>query len=196
MTEVDLGAGASTVPASPQAHQVRTLAGPFDLHCWVLLGKVNRRKGSVIRALTGLARENSCEVMLETGQSLLLWSAITSINEVSRGQELPEPDAWAKALLMDAGPIPGGHPILPSRRNILIALRLDLGIPNREPEDYLSALSACGAAIESIVTLGEHTRPQFTYYGAPFADIPFDPDKQVVATNSLAQQVRRFWGWR
>jgi hypothetical protein len=196
MTGTDRGVGAGTMTAGPRGHQVRTLAGPFDLHCWVLLGKLNRRKGSVIRALTGLARENSCEIMLETGQSLPFWSPIAAINEVPRGQELPEPDAWAKALLMDAGPIPGDHPILPSRRNLLIALRLDLGVPNREPEDYLSALSACGATLESIVTLGEPTRPQFTHYGAPFADIPFDPDAQVVATNALAQQVRRFWGWR
>ena len=195
MTQDQLGAATGPATTVPARDAVRTLDGPFDAHCWVLLGKERSRKASVIRALTGLARENWCEVALEGGHTLLFWSPVAPINEVPRPQEPPEPAAWANALTSDPGPIPGNHPIVPARRNILIALRLDLGVPGREPEDYLSALSGAGATLESIVTLGEPTRPQFAYYGAPIADIPFDLEAQIVPTNSLAHRLRRIWGW-
>jgi len=169
----------------------RGVTGPVDLHCWVLLGQQGSRKGSTIRALTGVYRSKDIEVMLVNEQSLRLWCQVQSINEPEK-EENPSPDEWVKSCIFHSPhyPMPS---LIQGRHNILIALRLDRGRAGREPEDYLNALCRAGATIESIVTLGESTRAWTPLYGAPYAHII---DTKSVPTNSVAAQVRQFWGWR
>lgn len=158
------------------------------IHCWVLLGDQGTRKGSVIRSLTGIPREQHCEVMLDNGQYLRLWAAVMSANEP---QNAPDANDWVADCA--APPVPAGQPaIVASRINILAAFRLNHGAAGHRAVDYLNALATAGAVIESIVTLGQTTPPWVPSYGAPYAHV-LDVS---VPTNEIAAHVRRFWGWR
>jgi len=155
------------------------------LHVWVILGRNSTRKGSVIRSLTGLHGAKDCDVMLVSGQQLRIWAQMRSINEA----EEEAPLEFVKNSVGEAGIDPTRD--MTARRNILIALRLDFGKPGWEPEDYIRELIAQGAFIESIETLGEPTREWVKKLGVPFASVV----DTSTATNGIAAEVRRHWGW-
>lgn len=172
-----------------------------SLHFWIILGDERVRKGSVIRSLTGLSREGYCDVALQNGQRLRLWTAITSANEGN----VMTPDDWVK----DCGPQPGYAHVAPARLNILAAFRFEAP-PAPPARDYLNAIAAGGGIIESIVTLGRLTPAWVPSYGAPYGHVldirdpiaegnppaPDDRGEAQAPTNEIAARVRELWGWR
>lgn len=163
------------------------------VHCWVLLGEQGTRKGSVIRSLTGLPREGHCDVVLDNGHYLRLWTAVMSANEAA---DAMLPAQWVADCDRAPGPPDHAAPVA-SRINILTALRLNHGAPNRRPEDYLDALATANAVIHSIITLGQVTPAWVPPYGVPYAHIPYPNVPRVdVPTNEIAARVRQLWGWR
>jgi hypothetical protein len=153
----------------------------FSLRVWIILGKQNTRKGSVIRSLTGLGQSNWCEVTLLSGQRLRLWAQVASLNE---GRN-PSKDFVASCLADSQSPLQSWY-------NVLLPLRLDLGNPGHEPEDYIAEFVRAEAWIESIITLGESTRRWVPDIGAPYADV----SDVSAPTNEIGAKVRQFWGWR
>jgi hypothetical protein len=157
------------------------------LHFWVILGDKDVRKGSLIRALTGIGQERRCDILLANGQSMRLWAAVMSVNEA---KQLKTPKVWVASC---RPPAVSGHPAFThNRENILVAFRFDIGKVSYAAENYLNEMSRVGARIESIVTLGERTPGWVPEYGVPYAHI-LDID---VPTAHIAEQVRQFWGWR
>jgi hypothetical protein len=151
----------------------------MNLHAWVLLGDMSSRKGSTIRALTGISRDrlDPIEVTLTNGQSIQIHPKVASINE----KNVPTPESWLARWSRSA-----------VRQNLILAFRLRFGPKGRRPEDYVKALVEAGGAIESIVTLGETTPDWAIQIGAPYAHIL---DTATTPTNAIAHRVRQFWGW-
>jgi len=177
-----------------------------SVRAWVILGKENTRKGSLIRSLTGLGREGWCDVTLVSGQRIHLYTRITSVNEDPKLMSRNEEDRYMPSRLVDDCVKSDPHQPLRSRFNVLMAFRLGLGVPGYEAEDYIRELAAVGVCIESIVTLGERTPKWALRCGAPCADVPgihrhanheADGANDVwMPTNQIGAMVRQFWGWR
>ncbi|WP_339163481.1 hypothetical protein [Methylobacterium bullatum] len=150
------------------------------LHCWLLIGSTHVRKGSVVRALTGVGNGRDARVELRGGQWLELnYAAVSSINE---GNNPTPPTSWVQQQYARSQ-----H----SRINLLIPMRLTIRA-GFNAQDYISELDKAGAIIESIVTLGEVVPLWVSAYGAPFAAIP---NSQDTPTATTAKLVREFWGW-
>ena len=151
----------------------------MNLHAWVLLGDMGSRKGSTIRALTGISRDrlDPIEVTLTNGQSIQIHPKVASINE----KNVPTPESWLARWSRSA-----------VRQNLILAFRLRFGPKGRRPEDYVKALVEAGGTVESIVTLGETTPDWAIQIGAPYAHIL---DAATTPTNANAHRVRQFWGW-
>src|ERR1700693_6083438 len=106
----------------------------MTVHLWALIGVQNSRKGSTIRALTGVARTKEFEVMLSNGQTLRIRTAVASINEPD---DAPSADDWTASLC-------SGN----ERRNHLTAFRIDENYDRGYwPEDYLRAFNSAGGEI-------------------------------------------------
>ncbi len=150
------------------------------LHCWILIGGAGARKGSMVRALTGIGVGRSCQVALNNGQWLHFEQAVvSSINEVNP----PDPTEWAQRLLGAA---------VGKRHNLLLSLQIKSPpAPGLDAEDYVEALSKNGAFIESIITLGTATPSWVPGCGAPYASIPGSSQP----TACSAKLVREFWQW-
>jgi hypothetical protein len=156
---------------------------PQGIHAWIILGKKNTRKGSVIRSITGVTSKKVVDVSLASGLRLNLWSAVMSLNE---GGNPETPEEWIAVRQADCAQAP-----MLSRFNALVALRLDEGRLGFEAEDYVRAMIAAGVIIESFVTLGEPSRSWVITSGVPHGSV-----LDVTApTNLIASQVRQFWGW-
>jgi len=149
-------------------------------HVWTLIGRQNTRKGSTIRALSGIDRDKDVEIMLCSKQQIRIRVRVSSVNEKL---DAPTADDWIRDLEQQ----PGNSGI---RRNMLIAVRLGRGQPH-EAETYLQAMAAAGYDLQSIVILGEPTPDWAKALGAPFSDI----QDVSVPTNEIARQVRTMWGW-
>jgi hypothetical protein len=146
---------------------------------WALIGRQNCRKGSTIRALSGIDREKEIQIMLCSQQQISIWVRVSSVNEPA---DAPKADDWISELEKTHG--------REIRRNMLFAFRM--GRESHEAETYLKAMATRGYNLQSIVTLGEQTPPWAKALGAPFSDI-----RDVsVPTNEIARQVRTMWGWR
>ena len=155
----------------------------MQIHFWVIIGQNSTRKGSTIRALTGVGRGGPTDVMLTSGQSLEFSTAIMSGNE---GPKSKRPKDWLKSISSSV------HGHSRTRLNVLAALRLDMNRRGFEVEDYLDEIIRQNCIIEGIVTLGETTRTWVRAYGAPYAHV-----RNVdVGTNAIAARIRQFWGWR
>jgi hypothetical protein len=153
----------------------------FSLRAWIIFGKQNTRKGSVIRSLTGLGQSKWCEVALVNGQRLRLWGQVTSPNEGN----------YPPAKLVEDCLNDGANQPRRSWYNLLIPIRLDIGKPGFEAEDYIEELVKADAWIESIITLGEPTRSWVPECGVSYGDVP----DVNAPTNKIGEKVRQFWGW-
>jgi hypothetical protein len=125
--------------------------------------------------------------MLENGQCLRLWTAVMSANE---GANALAPEQWVAACT--PGTVVGHPKFVCSRQNVLAAFRFTVGRPSFDAEDYLNALASSGAIVESIVTLGQTTPDWVQRYGVPYGHVV----DVSVPTNRIAEQVRKYWGWR
>jgi hypothetical protein len=149
------------------------------IRCWILIGGPGVRKGSVVRALTGVGTGRDCQIALRNGQWLYLALAtISSINE----NNPPDPDEWVSSQSAAA----------PSVRNLLVSFQLN-GRSGFDAEDYVQSLDGAGADIRSIITLGAPTPAWVPPYGAPYASIP---DSAITPTALTAKMVRMFWDWQ
>ena len=173
------------------------LTGKSPLHAWLLIGTENTRKGSTIRAMTGVAREKDTEVGLASGQIMRLWTKVMSINEAEatrrdRGEDHESPGEWVKSCMLSQSISDDETtPVFP-RKNILVAFRDEIdGWPDLSARHYLNALASHGATIEGIVTLGARTAHWAKLYGAPYSDV----QDVSVPTNLIAVQVRECWSW-
>jgi len=150
---------------------------PRRLHLWIVLGGKSSRKGSTIRALTGAGRARILDVMTTNGHQMPIWCKIASVNEA---WPPPPPRKWVQSLFKIGAD------------NFLVAFQLDHGVAGREATDYLDALAASNATIEQIVTLGEPTRGWVKNYTSHHAHV----SNSDIATNAIAHQIRKLWGWR
>ena len=154
-------------------------------HVWTLIGRQNSRKGSTIRALTGIARERDIELVLSTGQQIRIWVRVRSINEP---EDAPTAEAWVR----ECCDFEHEHGAL-TRRNMLIAFRLseEYAAPY-QAQSYLNAMAMTGFKLKSVVTLGERTPDWVNGFGVPSAEIC----DVTIPTNEIACQIRSMWGWR
>ena len=111
----------------------------FSLRFWIILGKQNTRKGSLIRSLTGLGRGNHCEIGLISGQRLHFYAGVRSLNEIDY-----LPTKYVEDCFKEGANLP-----LWSYYNLLISLRLDIGKSGYEAEDYIKAFINSGSHIAS-----------------------------------------------
>jgi len=150
------------------------------LNCWILIGAASVRKGSVIRALTGIGSGRDARIELNGGHWLHLdFAAITSINESANP---PVPSVWVQNQLR----------IKPKGTiNILVPFRTFIK-SGFNAEDYVIALDAAGARMQSIITLCEEAAPWVPEYGVPYSAIP---NSQWTPTATTVKLVREFWGW-
>ena len=149
------------------------------IRCWILIGGNGVRKGSVVRALTGIGNGRDCQIALRNGQYLhLAIATVSSINE----REAPNPDQWVSSQ---------ENGINQRIKNLLVCFQIN-GQQGFDAEDYIRSLDNSGADIRSIVTLGESTPSWVPRYGAPYASIP---DSMITPTAITAAMVRTLWDW-
>jgi hypothetical protein len=149
----------------------------MNLHVWILLGGADTRKGSTIRALTGIRDKKLFDVMLTSGQTIQILAEIMSVNEE---KDAVAPKAWVEQFTKETGP-----------QNLIVAFRLRPA-RNSEAEDYIRELVRAGAIIESIITLGETTPDWVAKFAIPNEHIF---DTKTTPTNAIAHKVRQFWHW-
>jgi hypothetical protein len=152
----------------------------MNLHVWILLGGADTRKGSTIRALTGIGGKHTkpFQVMLTSGQIIQILVRIMSVNE---GESAVAPKAWVEQFTKETSP-----------QNLIVAFRLRPARNNSEAEDYIRELVRAGAIIESIITLGETTPDWVAQFAIPNEHIF---DTKTTPTNAIAHKVRQFWHW-
>jgi hypothetical protein len=147
------------------------------------MGKEDSRKGSTIRALTGVSKEREIEVALLGGQEIRMWTRVRSLNEP---EDAKTADQWVTECQeheKSYGPL--------IRRNMLIALREPIGRPAAyHARSYLYAMASAGFQLESVITLGAGTPEWVKDLGVPFISIP-----ELSSASRIAQRVREAWGW-
>jgi len=148
------------------------------LHCRIIIGEAAVRKGSLVRALTGVGNGRNALIALKNGQWLELEATVSSLNE---GANPPEPSNWVRQQINGTK----------GRKNLLLSLRLTVG-HGLNAQDYIEALDKGGANIESIISLGQNTPNWVPPYGCPYGSVPVSSQTPTALT---AHQVREFWGW-
>ena len=145
---------------------------------YVILGNANTRKSSTVRALTGVAQRKSITVATNAG-NLEIFVQISSLQE----SEIQPANFIAE---MNSG----GH------ENILVPLWVSERVTSSDTYprgiDYLQAFIDDGWTIAHVVVLGASTLP-----GAPIGTPSpnFLPNSRTTPVNSIAAQVRGWWGW-
>jgi hypothetical protein len=145
---------------------------------YVILGNANTRKSSTARALTGVARRKSVTVATNTG-NIEIFVQISSLQE----SEIQPSDFVAE---MNSG----GY------ENVLVTLWVSERVTSSDtyPQgvDYLQVFIDDGWSIAYVVVLAAST-----FHGSPTGTPSphFIPDSRTTPVNSIAAQIRDWWGW-
>lgn len=145
------------------------------LKVWLVLGAQNAGKSTLIRHLSGVARDGVVVLARSKDGDLKIRAIVSSVNE---RDDPPEPEDWAQGLLDRA--IRRGCP------NVLLPLRYVSRRNNPPAEQYFRALLAI-ADLEEILAFGG---PRPGWVPRNFFTVQVDKER-----NERAREVRRHLGW-
>ena len=142
---------------------------------YIIIGNAKTRKSSTIRALTGVYRSIMRRVAIST---------VTTVNMFVQVISLQEDNISSKKIIEKHN----------SDEYILLSLRLNHanGLPSGL--DYINDFLSNHWNIQQIVVLGH--APQTIAFPNQITNInSFWSINDNTATNSIANQIRRWWGW-
>ena len=152
------------------------------MQAYVIIGRANARKSSVIRSLVGIDKSGLRDIASVNGRTLKIYASVSSLQESPKTPQAFLDEVGSKSCEAVVFCLwPQARPKSPSLHPDALS--------------YLRFFQSAGWNIQRVAVLGGDTAPDPYSALVPGVVQPF-PDSRVDPINITAESVRTHFGWR